>query len=69
MRTTRLAIVTALCFMAGLALTSGVSAQPGRITVGQPLPDLRLPTVERDATVALSQFRGKRLLLIEFASW
>lgn len=37
--------------------------------VGQPAPPLRLPTVAGDATVDLASFRGKRVLLIEFASW
>jgi len=35
---------------------------------GAPLPDLRLPTID-GATLALSSFRGTKLLLIEFASW
>ncbi len=36
--------------------------------LGEPVPDLRLPTIGGD-TVALSDFRGKKVLLIEFASW
>ena len=38
------------------------------LTVGEPLPDLRLPTIEGE-TLALSSYRGQKLLLIEFASW
>ncbi len=37
--------------------------------VGQPHPDVLLPNIEDRAPVALSQFRGKKLLLIQFASW
>ncbi len=37
--------------------------------VGQALPDVRLPTLDREGAVRLSSFRGKKLLLIEFASW
>ena len=38
--------------------------QPGNL-----LPDVELPTVERDRVVRLASLRGKRLLLIQFASW
>lgn len=37
--------------------------------VGRPLPDLRLPTIDGTRTIDLAQLRGKKLLLIEFASW
>ena len=37
--------------------------------VGQPLPELRLPDVSGTRTVDLASFRGKRLVLFEFASW
>jgi len=36
---------------------------------GQPMPELRLPTIERDKTISLHSLRGKKVLLIEFASW
>ncbi len=36
---------------------------------GQPIPELRLPTIERDRTISLHGLRGKKVLLIEFASW
>jgi peroxiredoxin len=37
--------------------------------VGQPYPDFVLPNIEGGAPVSLSQFRGKKVLLIQFASW
>jgi hypothetical protein len=37
--------------------------------VGDFYPDLELPTIERGAALRLSAFRGRRVLLIEFASW
>ena len=37
--------------------------------VGQPLPHVHLPTIDGDQEVDLSVFRGKKLLLLEFASW
>jgi peroxiredoxin len=33
------------------------------------MPDLVLPTVDGTQTIALSQFRGQKVLLIVFASW
>ncbi len=39
------------------------------IREGQPLPSLALPTVDDGRLVSLADFRGQKLLLIEFASW
>lgn len=54
--------------LATLALAASAAAQ-GAYAVGRPLPALRLPTIEGDRTIDLAALRGKRLLLIEFASW
>ena len=40
-----------------------------RARPGEEHPDVRLPTIDRADWVALSDFRGKKVLLIEFASW
>lgn len=37
--------------------------------VGAPYPPLRLPTVDGSQTVDLRSLHGRKLLLIEFASW
>ena len=37
--------------------------------VGQVFPDIELPTIDGSKTVRLSELRGQRVLLIEFASW
>jgi len=37
--------------------------------VGQPHADFVLPTIDTRQPVALSQFRGKKVILIHFASW
>ena len=37
--------------------------------VGQRHPDFTLPTIGDRAPVSLSNFRGKKVLLIQFASW
>ena len=44
------------------------AAAPSAQSVGEPYPDLRLPTLEGE-TLSISSLRGKKLLLIEFASW
>lgn len=36
---------------------------------GEPHPEVVLPSIEDQRAVALSQFRGKKVLLIHFASW
>jgi hypothetical protein len=37
--------------------------------VGQPHPDFILPSIEDRSAVRLSDFRGKKVLLVHFASW
>lgn len=37
--------------------------------VGAYLPDLELPTIDGESTIRLSALRGKKLLLVQFASW
>lgn len=55
------------------ALLASAAALPagaqGPWRVGVPLPDLRLPTIDGERTIDLAQLRGKKLVLIEFASW
>lgn len=60
-----------LTALALLAPSAGAHAQnqSGRATVGELLPDLELPTIDGTRTIRLSELRGQRLLLIQFASW
>ena len=37
--------------------------------VGQPHPQVKLPRIDTRDAVSLSDFRGKKVLLIHFASW
>ena len=37
--------------------------------VGQPHPDFVLPSIEDGENVQLSDYRGKKVLLLHFASW
>ncbi|MEX2302582.1 MAG: hypothetical protein WD733_16685 [Bryobacterales bacterium] len=40
-----------------------------RVEVGQPVPDLVLPSIADGRPTSLSQFRGKKIVLHVFASW
>ena len=60
-----LMIVLALAFGIGQA----VGSEPYRPRVGQPHIDFQLPSLKDGSAVRLSQFRGKKVLLIQFASW
>ena len=56
----------ALCTMATASTADTLTI--GR-EVGQVFPQVVLPTLDGKRTLALSNFRGKKVLLIEFASW
>ncbi len=51
-----------------LALTATVNAADG-IEVGQPFPELALPSIEDGTMHSLAEFRGRKVLLEVFASW
>ena len=51
-----------------LLFAAPAAAQNTPYVVGEPVPALRLPTLDGE-TVDLASFRGKRVLLIEFAAW
>ena len=54
--------------LAAALLALPAAAQNTPYVVGEPVPALRLPTLDGE-TVDLASFRGKRVLLIEFAAW
>lgn len=58
-----------VCLAAFVAAAPLAAADAYRPKVGKAHPQIVLPTIEYDRTVALSQFRGKKVLLIHFASW
>ena len=66
MRTLARALAT--CGMV-LGLSSGASARTYAPKLGQRHPDFTLPRIDDRAPVSLSDFRGKKVLLIQFASW
>ncbi len=60
----RMAWLTTLVACAAAAL-----ADPYRPCVGQRHPDFTLPAIEDGKPVSLSGLRGRKVLLVHFASW
>jgi hypothetical protein len=58
----------ALCLMTAIVLAAAAPA-PAAPRVGQRHPDFTLPDIATRKPIALSDFRGKKVLLIHFASW
>jgi hypothetical protein len=56
---------------AGLCLAAGAPAAPPAYPPrpGQAHPALTLPSIADGTPISLAQFRGKKVLLIHFASW
>jgi hypothetical protein len=76
----RLSLFALAATMAALMPCSGIAQTPDTNTaltgqafyapqVGQLHDDFVLPDIDDRGAVALSQFRGKKVLLIHFASW
>ena len=64
----KLALALATCGMI-LGWTSRASAASYAPKVGEKHPDFTLPTIGDRKPVSLSDFRGKKVLLIQFSSW
>jgi hypothetical protein len=60
---------TKLLALLGWALAAPVRAQDYAPKVGEPQPAFTLPDIQTGKPVALTEFRGKKVLLIQFASW
>jgi len=57
-----------IIFLFLLAMTA--SAQSAyRIQVGEPFPDLLLPSLDDGKPLSVSNFRGEKVILHVFASW
>ena len=55
--------------MAGFVSPLDAVADRYNPRVGQRHPEFILPTISDGKPVSLSQYRGKKVLLIQFASW
>ena len=63
-----LALTLATCGLL-LGSTSRATAAPYAPKVGERHPDFTLPTIDNRTPTSLSSLRGKKVLLIQFASW
>jgi hypothetical protein len=59
------AVWIACCFMSAIHADVGVYHPE----IGKRHPDFKLPAIDDDRPIALSDFQGKKVLLIHFASW
>jgi hypothetical protein len=60
---------TTLLALLGWALAAPALAQGYAPKVGERHPEFILPDIRTGKPVALADFRGKKVLLIQFASW
>jgi hypothetical protein len=61
--------LAALATVAAITIRALAPVQDVGKNTGELYPDLELPTIDRARTMRLSDLRGKRVLLVEFASW
>jgi hypothetical protein len=66
MRNLVLALATCGAMLGSTSVGSGAPYAP---RVGERHPDFTLPTIDNRTQTSLSGFRGKKVLLIQFASW
>ena len=52
-----------------LIVVTSLGAATYRPVVGEPFPDLKLPSLDDGAPLSVSAFRGKKIILHVFASW
>jgi len=60
---------TTLLALLGWALAAPALAQGYTAKVGEHHPAFTLPDIRTGKPVALADFRGRKVLLIQFASW
>ncbi len=66
MSKSRLAVLLCGCLFLSSTVASGAGYAP---EVGEPHPEFILPKISNRQPASLAQFRGKKVLLIQFASW
>jgi len=52
-----------------LALPRSVNAEEVPVRLGEPFPALVLPSLVDGSPLSIEQFRGRKVLLHQFASW
>ena len=68
-RTRRFAQPLLVLAAGALVLTTNLEAATFRPVVGEPFPDLELPSLDDGAPLSISTFRGQKVILHVFASW
>ena len=58
-----------LLFCTALTVLGASSAWAQKIKVGEPAPDFTVPSLDGKTTYRLSDFRGHRVLVFNWASW
>lgn len=58
-----------LLLVLSLGATSGLRAIADQPRAGERHPEFTLPSISNGSAVSLSDFRGKKVLLVQFASW
>jgi len=64
-----IAVTTVVTIVVTTAPPAGGLAQKVGRKVGDMHPEIVLPSLDGKRNDALSQFRGKKVLLVQFASW
>jgi hypothetical protein len=54
---------------AGLMTLSSGMASGQTVQVGQPAPDFAVTSLDGETTIRLSDFRGRRVLIFNWATW
>ena len=62
-------ITFSLAILLCLLFVSFSNAAPLKIQIGQPFPDLLLPSLEDGSPMSLTDYRGEKVMLHIFASW
>jgi len=67
-------VLFAVLLLSVMPMSDTASAQRSKrqmypVRVGQLHPEFKLPNVENGQAVSLSDYRGKKTLLVHFASW
>lgn len=52
-----------------LCLINPVFSQTQELKVGEPAPDFAVASVDGRSTIRLSDFRGRRVLIFNWATW
>ncbi len=61
--------LAALVVTLAVAMSIADRRSSGGFQVGEPFPDLVLPSLENGRPLSLAHFRGKKIILHVFASW